>query len=73
MAKIYAPNQGYTGTSAGVPFVKGTAETDDPLRIAWFASHGYLVEDSRLEKDGQQGPDTEKLANARMKKGKPVR
>lgn len=44
MAKIYAPNKQYTGISAGVPFVNGAGETDDPHLIDWFKAHGYEVE-----------------------------
>ena len=50
MAKILAPNREYNGTSCGVTFVNGSGETDNPLRIAWFLSHGYEVE----EPEGQQ-------------------
>lgn len=46
MAKIYAPNQEYAGISAGVPFVNGIGETEDPLRLAWFKTHGYEVEEA---------------------------
>ncbi len=44
MAKIKAPNTQYTGISAGVPFVSGVGETDNPYLIEWFRSHGYEVE-----------------------------
>lgn len=44
MAKIYAPNKEYTGISAGVPFVTGVGETDDPRLLEWFRTHGYEVE-----------------------------
>lgn len=45
MAKIYAPNKRYCGVSAGVEFVNGVGETDDPRLIKWFKSKGYKVED----------------------------
>lgn len=44
MAVIYAPNQEYTGISAGVPFTNGVGETDDPHLLEWFKTHGYGVE-----------------------------
>ena len=44
MAKILAPNNQYTGTSAGVSFVNGIGETKDPYLIDWFAKHKYTVE-----------------------------
>lgn len=44
MTKIYTPNKGYTGTIAGVSFVKGVGETDDKYLIGWFKEKGYIVE-----------------------------
>ncbi|BFH66006.1 hypothetical protein J27TS7_08510 [Paenibacillus dendritiformis] len=44
MAKVYAPNQQYTGESASVPFVNGVGETDNPQLLQWFEDHGYTVE-----------------------------
>lgn len=44
MARIYAPNSIYTGTSASVAFQQGIGETDDPHLIAWFRERGYQVE-----------------------------
>ena len=45
MAKIYAPNELYSGESASVFFVEGVGETDDPHLIEWFKSKGYAIED----------------------------
>ena len=45
MAKIFAPNKKYNGISAGVKFVNGVGETNDPRLIKWFKSKGYKVED----------------------------
>lgn len=45
MAKIYAPNELYSGESASVIFVNGVGETDDPHLIEWFKSKGYAIED----------------------------
>lgn len=44
MAKIYSPNKGYTGMSAGVSFCNGVGETDSSRLIEWFIRHGYKVE-----------------------------
>ncbi len=44
MAKILAPNKQYTGVSAGVVFVNGAGETDNPALIIWFKEKGYIVE-----------------------------
>ncbi len=46
MAKIKAPNEQYTGISAGVPFVCGVGETDKPELLDWFKEHGYAVEEA---------------------------
>ena len=50
MAKIYAPNEEYTGVSAGVYFVKGVGETEDDHLIEWFKEKGYKVEEEEQEK-----------------------
>lgn len=54
MAKIYAPNKGYTGVSASVPFCNGVGMTDDKHLIQWFREHGYTVEE---EKPSKKKPD----------------
>lgn len=44
MAKIIAPNRAYTGTgAAGVQFVNGEAESNDPAALAYFRRAGYQV------------------------------
>lgn len=45
MARVIAPNKGYTGVSAGVPFTGGEGHTDNPYLIGWFKAHGYEVID----------------------------
>ncbi len=47
MAKIYAPNEEYTGISAGVLFTDGKGETTEPHLIEWFRNHGYKVEEEK--------------------------
>lgn len=48
--KIYSPNKDFTGQRASVYFIKGVGETEDIELINWFKSHGYKVEDQRVEK-----------------------
>lgn len=55
MAKICAPNEEYNGVSAGVPFVNGKAETEDPYLLKWFKKHGYRVEDGRENTENNIG------------------
>ena len=47
--KIYAPVKGVNGIYASVRFVDGVGETDNPILISWFESHGYrLVDESHI-------------------------
>lgn len=48
MAKVFAPNEQYTGISASVKFVNGVGETECPLLKEWFVSHGYTVEEEKV-------------------------
>lgn len=43
MTKVFAPNRGYDGLSAGVQFKNGVANTDDPRALAYFARAGYGI------------------------------
>lgn len=47
--KVYAPVDNVNGVYASVLFVNSVGETDDPKLIKWFASHGYRLEDQRVE------------------------
>lgn len=47
MAIIKAPNEEYTGISAGVSFIKGKGKTDDRWKIEWFKNKGYEVIDEK--------------------------
>lgn len=47
--KIYAPVANVNGVYASVLFVDSVGETDNPKLIKWFASHGYRLEDQRVE------------------------
>lgn len=43
---VTAPDPGFTGTRAGVPFEDGRGEVDaaNASALAYFARHGYAVE-----------------------------
>lgn len=43
MVKIKSPNNRFTGIRAGVSFVKGEANTENPWSINWFKNNGYTV------------------------------
>ena len=47
--KIYTPVKNATGTWCSVRFVNGVGETDNPHLIEWFKSHGYRVENTKVE------------------------
>ena len=49
--KIYAPNENYTGSSAGVTFVNGVGETDNSHLIEWFKEHGYKVDEEGIDSE----------------------
>ena len=49
--KIYAPNEGYSGSSAGVTFVNGVGETDNLYLIEWFKDHGYEVDEESIDSE----------------------
>lgn len=51
MAKITTPVADFTGDVVGVAFVKGTGETDDPVKLAYFGRHGYTIEQPAPEVD----------------------
>lgn len=59
MAKVIAPNQQYNGLSAGVMFVNGVGETDNPHLLEWFESKGYTVEHAEPEQEEEQTPKPE--------------
>lgn len=55
MAKIYAPNEKYTGISASIPFAGGIGQTEDDHLIDWFREHGYKVEEEKKEAPEDDG------------------
>lgn len=62
MAKIIAPNKGYTGVSASVPFVKGVGSTDNLKLVNWFKNHGYEVVEEKESKKDEQSKNSKKVA-----------
>lgn len=42
--KIYAPVKDFNGLRNNVRFKNGVGETDDPVAIEWFKTHGYSIE-----------------------------
>lgn len=59
--RILAPNQFYSGISAGVQFSNGVGEAADPHLIQWFAENGYRIEvleenSSDSTSDGELNP-----------------
>ncbi len=71
MAKIYAPNELYSGESASVFFVEGVGETDDPHLIEWFKSKGYAIEDEpEPVKEPDDKPDDKPSGEDKPKQGK---
>ncbi len=48
MAVVTTPVEGWSGESVcGVVFTDGTAETDDPTALRYFAAAGYTVTDDK--------------------------
>lgn len=47
--KIYTPVKGASGIYANTLFVNGVGETDNENAIAYFRTHGYIVEDGSSE------------------------
>lgn len=49
MAGVTAPVQGFTGKVVGVAFTDGRGETDNEAALAYFARHGYTIEQGEPE------------------------
>ena len=48
MAEVRSAVKDFTGTSAGVDFVKGIGHTDDVAQLAYFRTAGYeVIEDDK--------------------------
>lgn len=61
MAVIHTPVKGYSGPGvAGLHFVDGKAETDDPSVIAYARRRGYDVEDTAPKRKAPAKTETPK-------------
>lgn len=71
MAKIYSPNESYTGVSASVAFSKGIGETEDGHLIEWFKEHGYRIEEiqKKVEGEAPTGEEAPKDKNDKKAEG----
>lgn len=49
--KILAPNEEYTGISAGVSFANGEGYTEDKWLFDWFKNKGYEVIKEDVEEE----------------------
>ena len=54
MAKVRAPDSGYTGVTATVYFKDGVGETDKDYLLNWFQNHGYTVDEEKPEETGEE-------------------
>lgn len=68
--KIYAPVTDFNGCRNNVRFVRGVGETDDPRLIAWFETHGYIIEKPQIQVEKCDEPviepDTEEVEEVVM-------
>lgn len=46
--RIYAPVENINGIYASVMFTNSVGETNNPVLIEWFRSHGYQIEQETL-------------------------
>lgn len=61
MAVIHTPVKGFSGLGvAGLMFVDGKAETDDPAVIAYAQRHGYRVEGTAPKRKPAAKPEPPK-------------
>lgn len=72
MAKIIAPNQNYSGISAGVVFYDGEGQCKDARLLDWFEVRGYKViheekpRDSETEQEKDQSIEPKAEEKARQ-------
>lgn len=50
MATVRTPVEGFTGQVVGVDFADGVAEVSDEGALAYFARHGYAVDEAKPSK-----------------------
>lgn len=58
MPTVRTPVPGFAGMSAGVEFVDGVGETDDPRALSYFRRAGYHI-DEQSEPEPSWGPADE--------------
>lgn len=58
--KVYAPNKGYSGISAGVTFINGVGETDNTHLLDWFREKGYKIEENN---ENEETPESGREAD----------
>lgn len=66
MAKIYAPNEAYTGVTATVAFANGVGQVDDSNEhlITMFTEWGYRVELEAVPEPEASAKKTKTTASA---------
>lgn len=57
--KVYAPVKAFTGVRAGVAFLNGVGECNDPNLLAWFKARGYTIE---AKQEGASRSESKALA-----------
>ncbi|MHB9909241.1 Rho termination factor N-terminal domain-containing protein [Clostridium botulinum] len=67
--KILAPNEEYTGISAGVSFVNGEGYTEDEWLFDWFKNKGYEVIKEDAEEDVLEDLTVKELKELAKNKG----
>ncbi|HAK43705.1 MAG TPA: transcription termination factor Rho [Clostridium sp.] len=67
--KITTPEEGYTGTIAGVSFANGEAETKSNWLVDWFIEKGYKVEESTEETPNLSELSSKELKDLAKEKG----
>ncbi|MCW6112413.1 Rho termination factor N-terminal domain-containing protein [Clostridium sporogenes] len=67
--KILAPNEEYTGISAGVSFANGEGYTKDEWLVDWFKNKGYEVTKEDAEEDILEDLTVKELKELAKNKG----
>jgi hypothetical protein len=67
MSKVIAPNTEYSGLSAGVMFVNGIGQTEDPHLLEWFGEKGYLIEADQDAEEAKAAEAAKKEAEKQLK------
>lgn len=65
MARIYCPDEKFTGTAAGVEFIGGVGETEDEFVIAFLMDKGYIARTSVVRPDIEKSKTNELIEYAK--------